>query len=363
LIIERYLLREIFYAFLGVTLLLLLIFVSGTLVRILAETAEGTYPADIVFSLFALKSVANLMLVLPLALFLAVLLALGRLYKDSEMTVLAACGVGPEKVVKSVALLSVFVSVLVAFLALYLAPLAEEHGHRLIDQAEASSELEGVAAGRFNQTEDGRHLLYVEDIAEGRQRLEEIFGYSRVVDGADNVVIAESANQYIDEDTGNRYLLLNNGYRYEGEPGTAQFRIVKFKEYGILLKEQPVVPSKRRRNAIPSSELLRSDSDGDMAELQWRISMPISALVLAMLAVPLARTTPRQGRYGRLFAGILLYIIYNNLMTVGRAWVGKGEVPPEVGIWWSHLLMLATAIWLLWRQNRMPGRKASEAGA
>jgi lipopolysaccharide export system permease protein len=363
LIIERYLLREIIYSFLGVTLLLLLIFFSGTLVRILAETAEGTYPADIVFALFGLKSVANLMLVLPLSFFLAVLLGLGRLYKDSEMTVLAACGVGPEKVLRAVAFLAGAISLIAAALALYLAPLAEEHGHQLIDRAEASSELKGIAAGRFNQTEDGRHLLYVEAVTDGGQRLEHIFGYSRNPEGPSDVVTAESARQYTDSDTGNRYLLLSNGYRYRGKPGSPEFEIVQFKEYGILLKEKPVIPSKRRRNAVPSGKLLDSGSNGDLAELQWRISVPISALVLGILAVPLARTTPRQGRYGRLFAGILLYIIYNNLMTVGRAWVGKGQVPPEIGIWWAHLLMLGIALFMFWKQNRMPGPKRVEASA
>lgn len=363
MIIERYLLREIIYSFLGVTLLLLLIFFSGTLVRILAETAEGTYPADIVFALFGLKSVANLMLVLPLSFFLAVLLGLGRLYKDSEMTVLAACGVGPEKVFRAVAFMAGGVSLVAGALALYLAPLAEEQGHRLIDRAEASSELKGIAAGRFNQTEDGRHLLYVEAISDNGRRLQGIFGYSRNSEGPSDVVTAENARQYIDRETGNRYLLLSNGYRYKGAPGGAQFEIVHFKEYGILLKEKPVIPSKRRRNAIPSKQLLGTSSDGDIAELQWRISVPLSAFILGILAVPLARTTPRQGRYGRLFAGILLYIIYNNLMTVGRAWVGKGQIAPEIGMWWSHLLMLGIALLLFWHQNRMSGPKRTGAAA
>lgn len=349
LIIHRYMLKEIGVTFLGVTLLLLLIFLSGTFVRILAEAADGDYPAKIVLSLFALKAVGNMVLVLPISLFLGVMLALGRLYKDSEMAAMTACAIGPDHVMRSVAEIAAFIAVIIAFLALYLGPWAEEQGHRLMDEAQARVEIEGIVPGRFNQSDSGDELIYATSSGKGEKELLGIFAH-QLKDGKLTVLTAKSAKTYTDEKTGHRYLMLRDGYRYEGTPGTSSYRIIHFAEHGLLLQTREVVASKRRRNAIPSATLARSDVGADMAELQWRIAAPISALLLALLAVPLSKTNPRAGRFGRLFVGIMLVVIYNNLLSVGRSALGKGEIGPWIGMWWVHLLF-AVLIFVLYRQQ------------
>ncbi len=360
LIIHRYLLKEIGWTFLGVTLLLLLIFLSGTFVRILAQAAEGDYPAGVVLSLFALKSVGNMVLVLPISLFLGVMLALGRLYKDSEMVAMTSCAIGPGHVLGSVAKLGLIVALMVATLTLFVSPLAEELSQRTLDEAQAKVEIEGIVPGRFTQSESGRELIYAAAAGPDEGELLGIFAHQRK-NGVLTLLTAKSAITYLDRQTGHRYLLLRDGYRYEGEVGTSEYRIIHFAEHGILLQTRDVVASKRRRNAMPSESLLASSEPTDIAELQWRIAMPISALLLALLAVPLSKTNPRQGRFGRLFVGIMVVVIYNNLLSVGRSAVAKGDVPPWIGMWWVHLLLAALVILLYRQQLRMGGRTRAAA--
>jgi lipopolysaccharide export system permease protein len=358
-IINRYLLREIGITFLGVTALLLMIFLSGTLVRILVQTLEGTYPATIMFALLGLKGASSLMIVIPIALFVAVLLALGRLYHDSEMAAMLACGIGPGQVMRSVWRVGLIVTVVVAWLALYFSPWAEEMSHRLLDEAAAKPEVEGISAGRFNLLNDGNYLIYVESLSANHRSLSQLFAHASH-QGQEYLVTAASAHELNDAQNGQRYLVLENGFRYEGQPGKSEFSVVQFKEHGLLLKERPIVPSHRRQSAVPTLKLLGSSQPSDQAELQWRLAVPISTLLLALLAVPLARTAPREGRYGRLVVGILLYIVYNNMLGVAKTALGKGEVPFWLGTWWVHLLLLSVLIAFVLSQRRLRGPRVKQ---
>lgn len=359
MIIQRYLLREIVATFAGVALLLSLIFLSGTFVRILSEAVAGTYPAAVVLQLFALKGVGNLVFILPLAFFLAILLALGRFYRDSEMTVLYACGIGPERIYRSVGALAVVVAALLAFLALYFAPWAEERSYRLLDEAGARSEIEGLAAGRFNQAGGNGFQVYVESISADRRELGKVFAQGEV-EGRQQLLTAARAYQRVEAD-GERYLVFGDGYRYEGLPGAPDFRVIEFREHGIRMVEREVVARDRPGHAISSLDLWRSGSPGALAELQWRIAVPLTTVLLGLLAVPLSRSSPREGRYGRLFAGILVYIVYNNLLSMARSSLAKGEVSPVVGLWWVHAIIIALLAFIVWRQQRLPGPRRGAA--
>jgi len=362
MILRRYLLREIGLNFLGVTLLFSLMFLSSTFIRLLTETLEGDYPAKILFTLFALKGVGNLVFILPLAFFLGVMLAFGRLYKDSEMVVFTACGVRPLQVLKSVALLAVAVALLVGGLALFFAPWSEEHSSQLLDEAGARNEIEGIIPGQFNQFDRSGPVIYAEGSDPARKELTGLFIQYHDRQG-DYQLTAERAYEKGNTEGGEHYLILLNGYRYEGRPGQPEYRIIQFQEHGILLRERAVVVSERPRYAIPTSTLLRSDAPSDVAELQWRLAMPISALLLGLLAVPLSKTSPRRGRFGGLFLGIMIYVVYNNLLTVARSALGKSEIPSGIGLWWVHGLLLLVLFLILWRQNRMAGPKSLAGGA
>lgn len=362
MILRRYLLREVGLNFLGVALLFTLMFLSSTFIRLLTETLEGDYPAKILFTLFALKGVGNLVFILPLAFFIGVMLAFGRLYKDSEMVVFTACGVRPQQVLAAVAIPAVAVALLVAFLALWFAPWSEEQSSQLLDQAGARTEVEGIIPGQFNQFDDSGPVIYAERAEPGSKTLGGVFVQFRE-QGRDMQLTAATACEQLDEKSGARYLILRDGYRYEGTPGQPEYRIIQFREHGILMQERAVVASTRPRYAIATMDLIRSGTSADMAELQWRLAMPISALLLGLLAAPLSKTSPRKGRFGGLFLGIMIYVVYNNLLTVARSSLGKGEIPASLGMWWVHGLLLLMLVLILWRQNRLPGPKAVAGGA
>jgi lipopolysaccharide export system permease protein len=361
MIIRRYILREVTLNFFGVALLLSVMFLSSTFVRLLTETLEGDYPAKILFTLFALKGVGNLVFIFPLAFFLGTMLALGRLYKDSEMVVLTACGVRPVQILKSVAIPAVVIALLVGYLALFFAPWAEDKSSQIMDEAGARTEIEGIVPGRFNQFDDTGPVVYVEGYDQKNKELTGVFVQFKDK-GRALQLTAEKAYEQTDKRSGARYIVLLDGYRYEGRPGQRDYRIIKFREHGIRIQERAVIASSRPRYAINTGTLLKSGEPGDMAELQWRLAMPISTILLGLLAVPLSKTSPRRGRFGGLFLGIMIYVVYNNLLTMMRSSLGGGEVPAIVGLWWVHALLLMLLVLIYWSQNRVRGPR-NRAGA
>lgn len=356
MIIQRYLLKETGLTFLGVTLLIMLILISATFVRILGDAIEGDYPVNIIFSLLGLKALSNLMMLIPLSFFLAVMMALGRLYRDSEMIAMTACGVRPMGVIRTVGALSLVVAGIAAGLSLYVAPYAEEVGHRVLDEARSRTDIGGLVPGRFNQLGEQDLLVYVEELDPERNVLKKVFVQVREGD-TQYLLTAAQAFQQIHPDSGDRYLILKDGYRYERTVQETDYRILRFEEHGLRLQERKAVVSSRRRRAIPTATLLASDSAEDNAELQWRVAAPISTVLLGLLGVLLSKSTPRQGRYGKLFFGILLYVIYYQFMFVARSAVVDEKISPVIGLWWVHLLFLALVVILIRGQKRLPGPK------
>jgi lipopolysaccharide export system permease protein len=334
-IIERYLLKDIIYTLAAVTLVLTVIYLGNRFIIYLTNAAVGGASPRLILTLLVLKSAGAMVVVIPMALFLAILFVFGRLYKDSEMTALTACGVSMGRIVRIVLFFSLAVAAGVAFISLYLKPWAEEQSYKIQDRIEADSEITGIAAGRFNESAQGDGVLYAEELAPGTKNMRNVFiQYQR--NGQRVVLSADRAYQKVDAATGDHYIVLVDGHRYEGTPGTARFRIIQFKEHALLLRPRQVVPSQRKRWALPTGQLWYSADPGDAAELQWRLSMPVSTLVLAMLAITLSRTTPRQGRFAKLFNAILAYVIYSNLLAVAQTWLEHGAIPPWLGLWWVH---------------------------
>jgi lipopolysaccharide export system permease protein len=355
LIVFRYIGREVLGTLLGVLLVLLLIFLSNLLARYLGEAASGEIPPDAIFALLALKIPSYLLLLLPLALYFGVLLGLGRLYRDSEMIALAACGYGIGRLLRSVAVLSLLVAALVAVLAFQVAPRASEWRYGLQDRIQAASDMSGVAAGRFTESDEGRRIFYVEEVSKDRSTMHNVFvgifgpgGGVRA--GEMGVLSAATGTQQLDARTGDRFIVLGPGYRYDGRPGSPEYKIVAFDKFAVRIEEKVRAGTEHKRDATPTWELWQSDDPRDGGELQWRISMPLSALLLGVLAVPLSRTTPREGRYGRLFRAVLVYVTYLNMMGVSRTWLEDGIIAPWLGMWWLHAVVLLAVLVLLLRQ-------------
>ncbi|MEO5702348.1 MAG: LPS export ABC transporter permease LptF [Gammaproteobacteria bacterium] len=358
-IINRYLIKEVLYTLLAVAPVLLLIFLSNRFVRYLADAASGKFPADIVLGLLGLKSISVFPLVLPLVFFLSIVLALGRLYKDSEMTALAACGIGPRQILRIILPAALGIAAIVAFLSLLAGPWAHSQSNQIKERAEKGMELSTIVAGRFKESSRGDHIFYAGKLSSDARLMNDVFIQSRRKHGKLNILSSENAAKYIDKKTGDQFLLMENGSRYEFNPEHNDYSITQYEKYFIRFQQEELIPIEDQREARPTAALLESGNIKDLAELQWRISMPVSTVVLGLLGVLLARTTPRQGRYAKLFIAILAYIIYNNMMGVARSWVSQGIVPPLLGMWWLHAIMLLVIAGLyVWQSGLWPQRRA-----
>lgn len=368
MIIDRYLAREVLQTFLAVLLVLLLIFMGRYFALYLADASAGEISGKIVFDMLFLRTITSLSVMIPFSLFVSVLLAFGRLYKDSEMTAMAACGIGPARVLSTVTLIAVLCSVLVTGLSLWGTPWAHEKALQVREQAQTGTAFESVAAGQFNKIGSGGQVFYVESLSKDRKQLQNVFIQSNTAEGQLDIFSARSGYQYVDEKSGVRYLVLVDGYRYQGLPGSVDFKIHQYEKSAVRLEELGVAPLRRTHWSIPSSDLWGSSKLSDQAELQWRYSMPLATVLLAVLAVLLSRTSPRQGRFAKLFIAILIFVAYYNSLGVAMSWVTRGVVSPVVGLWWVHVTMLVLVVILAirywgarWLWNRLFRREPAPA--
>jgi len=347
LIIRRYVAREVSQSMIAVLTVLLLIFVSNHFVRILGEVDTGSLQADVILEVLYLRILSAMSILLPLALFLAVLLAFGRLYKDNEAVAMEACGVSPRSGLHAVMGFSLVIALLVGILSLSIVPWSEERIYQIRDEQQVESALTGLVAGRFVEPRNSQGVIYVEQINSAGQAMQNIFIQGKTGEPSRQVIlVAESGEQELDHRSGDYFIILHNGHRYEGQPGSRDYRVIDFQRHAIRISEPPVVRSYRKRRAYRTASLMGTDDLADKAEFQWRLATPISTLLLAILAVPLSRTAPRQGKYAKLFVAILVYVVYSNLLTVAQTWVEQETIPASLGLWWVHL-GLAALIWSL----------------
>lgn len=348
-ILDRYIFREIAQSWLAVTAVLLAILLTNQFARVLGEVAKDKLPKDAIFQIIGLTALQYLTILVPIGLFLAVMLALGRLYRDSEMPAMMACRVGPLDVYRPLSWLLVPLSLAVGWLAMEVVPVALTEIERIGVEARRQADLASIEPGRFTTNNREGAVVYAEKVlAEGT--VENVFLQRATEDGIE-VVVAERGQQVASDDPDTRYFVLHDGRRYEGIPGTSRFRVMEFAEHGIPYRLPSAEEPELEPRAMRTAALLQSASAEAMAELHWRIGIPLATFVLAVLAVPLSRSQPRQGRYGRLAIGLLVFIIYFNLMSAGKAWLEQGSVAPAVGIWWVHALMLFAAFVMLGLQN------------
>lgn len=346
---DRYVFREVAWSWVAVTGVLLVILLSNQLARILGQAASNGFPREVVWSLIALSSFTNLTVLVPVGLLLAIMLALGRLYHESEMAAVRACGVGPERLYLPVAALAVVVATLACWLGFVAAPGARAEAENIRRMALRDAQFGQLDAGKFRSFARGSAVFYAERI-DSAGVLHNVFLQRHVGDRLE-IATAATAEHRIEEGGELHVLVLRDGYRYEGIPGRADFRRVRFGEHGIPVRMPDAAAAKDDRSTRPTRELLGSPDLADAAELQWRVSQPVMVLVLALLAVPLSSLRPRQGRYARVAFGLLFYFVYSNLLSASRVWVEKGQLDPRIGMWWVHVAVVVAALWLLNRQS------------
>ncbi len=355
-IIDRYISKELLLTWLAVTLVLMLILLSGTLVRLLGKAAEGVIPNDVVWSLLLFTGARYLILLIPLSLYLGVLLSFSRLYKDNEMAALGACGMGLKRLYRPLMIVVIPVSTLMMAFTLYLMPWVSQQAELLKLEVENRSEHAGLSAGRFNPLNKGEAIIFMQKKSDDGTQMHNIFLYQSNKDSKnqllDSIESADLAQRYKDE-KGRSFIMFEGGQVYEGEPGTSNFRITQYEKKGIYMPEQESVKKNSRKKSISTAELWDSDRIDYRAELHWRLSLPIGAFLLSVLALPLSYTTPRKGRYSKLALAILIYLIYSNLLGIGQSWVEKEVVPQWLGLWWVH--GFAIILILYWWLRRAGG--------
>ena len=273
MIIDRYIVREILYTLLAVLAVLLIIFISNRFIRYLAEVSGGAIDASVLFTIVGLKTLSALVIILPLGLFMAVLLAFSRLYKDSEMTALNACGVTMARIYRPVLLFAAAVAIVVALISFRAAPWAEERSYQIRDAQQARTALSGAAPGRFTQFSGAKGVFYFQRFAADGETMTGVFARQQRDEG-DIVLVADRGYARTGAD-GQQYLVFEHGHRYEGTPGAADFRIIEFREHTVRLEQREVRASSRKQRAADVSCWPRTRAV-DAAELQWRISMPLS---------------------------------------------------------------------------------------
>lgn len=354
MIIFRYLSKEILISTFAVCFSLLLIVLSLRFANLLAEATAGKYAVNVLFEMIGYRMPGFIPIILPLGFYIAVLLAYGRLYMESEMVVLFACGMSQRQLLAITMIPAFLIAFLVALFTIWIAPAGIRNYAQILDEQRNRSEFDALNAGRFQAISQGQTITYVDEITNDHKNLNDVFiardGASKT---SPTILLARHGEQIEHPEYGQRYLVLNDGYQYEGQPGTADFRITHFSSYGQYMP--PVVLSGDYANELDAktiAELWSSDDRASQAALQWRLSLPFMVFVIAILAIPFSKTNPRQGRYLKLLPAILVFVFYFVFLTSVREMIAQGKWPLFPGFWVVHGAFAALG-WLLFNWDRL----------
>ena len=350
-IITRYLTLEILKSSAATVLILYIILISNALGRVLSDIADGDIPQQALWPVLLSQSVYMFSLLLPIGFFFGIVFAFGRLYKDHEIVVMNACGIGYSHFYKPVLLILVPLFLLSAYSSIWLNAQAQRSAKNIVEREKNIQQFEQVKPGQFNQSKSGEHVFFMQSLSEDKRQLNNII-ISQT--NRDRMVLetAESGRYKIDEVSGDLFMVVGPGERYEGQTGEKDYTIIEFERHGILV-EKKARGSQQHISEFEKSplELWESPRLKDRVELQWRISIPVIVMVLALLAVPMSYIAPRQGRYGKVGYALLIYIAYFNLMAYTRAKLEADALPLALNFWWVHLLFISLTVGLLVKRN------------
>jgi len=350
--LERYLVLQVMWSWLVATPILLVLFLTLRVSKIMAQAAAGQIPVEFLWSLIWLKVPAYLGMVVPMTLFFAVLLAFGRLYQTSEVTAFRAGGIDIFEAARGVRWFSAVVAVLVLLLVLFVTPWAQTEINRIHDEINANANLVGLTAGRFKPISGpNERIFYAEEISVDQRELQGVFFYEALPPDRFRLITAKSGEMFPDKSGDGKWLVMQNGRQYSGRPGDADMEIVNFKEYGFLMNLSKTSSGEPKGRAIPLRDLWDSDRLQYQAELQWRLSLPIMTVLLVLLAVPLSSTSPRGGKYAGMIPGVLLYLLFSNLFNIAYGWIERGQIASWLGMSWIYGVILLLAFLLYWREG------------
>lgn len=353
MILTRYLYREIIQVALALLNILIVIYLSSRFIRFLVQATSGEVPGEFILRLLALKLLMVLGILLPLTFFLAVLITLGRMYVDQEMSVMAACGVGTPFVLQRVFVLALALALLTGGVTLVTTPWAEGRYAVMKEEIKRIAHVAGIVAGRFQEFNHGRGFFFIESMDDKSGVMHNVFVAYHRSDNRQVLLAAEQGGIEFHPEHGARYMVMRNGHRYEGIPGEAAMTLTRFERHSVRIDQEIHATQRENLKAMDVLTLWQSPRPEAQAELQMRLAAPLSILLLLPLAVLFSHTTPRQGRYARLFSAILLYFTYVNLLKVAQESVARGQLPAYLGLWWVHGIILIVFGIMLWRRRRV----------
>lgn len=356
MIVLRYLSREVLTTLSAISAILLIIIMSGRFTNYLKDAAQGGIDPSILLWIMWYRLPDFLYLILPLGLFLGILLAYGRMYLDSEMVILTSAGVSLRKIFAYTLVPTSIILVIVAWLCFSLGPAGINKFRELIEKQDSITEFNTLIPGHFqtydklNNTTLTNRVTYTETLSHDKRNLKNIFIAQTDINNttgktSSNLLLAKTGRIDVQPDN-SRYLILNDGYRYDGQAGQANYRVTHYKTYGILLP-QPEINIELKSNALTTEQLIKSDKFVDKVELYWRFSMLLLVPIITMLAVPLAKVNPRQGRFFKLIPAIFIYMLYLGLLIASRGQMDKEKLPIYV-FWIIHFIFFGLGLVLLY---------------
>ncbi len=358
MILFRYVIKGVFLSLLAVASVLLLIVLSNSLAHYLGKAASGALDPSVLFWILLYRIPASLEIILPLALFLSVMLTVGRMYMENEVTVLFATGTSEKKLAKWIMVPTVLVTLIVGLISFDLAPRGLRMANDIFAEQKSRSDLDQIVAGRFLEVRGGSGVVYSESVDEGQ--LDNVFFASVVSDGTPFILMAPYAEQQVIDNS--RYLVLKDGERYDVAPGEVGGQILQFKEHGILIPTPDIIESIGKLKTRSTSDLMASGQLEDLAMLQYRLSITLMVPIITLIAVALGRTNPRSGRYARLIPGILMFLLYLILISASKSAIEDEILPIWLGMWWIHLAFLGYAWWIFNANERlMKDNKSKQA--
>lgn len=348
MIFRRAVRREFANTAAGVFVALFSILVSTQLIRLLAQAAGGKLPSDAVIALLGFGALNYLPVLLSLTVFVSVLLTLSRAYRDSEMIIWFSSGLPLTAWVRPVLRFAAPIVLLVAVLSTVVSPWAQSQSETYRRRLETRNDVSSVAPGAFRESAGGERVFFVESLNPDSTEVRNVF-VSSVQSGRLGVMVAAFGHTRV-EPNGDRFLVLERGRRYEGAPGTTEYRVMEFERYALRIETRDPRAGEFATRALPFSELVAKPTASHLAEILWRVGQPLAALTLALLAIPLSFVNPRAGRANNLIFAILVFMLYNNLLSLCQAWVAQGRLGFGVGVWAVHCAMFLLMVLLFYRR-------------
>ena len=313
--------------------------------------AKGVLPNDAISTLLGFNMVKFLPMILSLSIFLAVLLTLSRWHRDSEMVVWFSAGLSIMQWIRPILAFALPVIAVITLLSILVMPWAIQKGESYRLQLKSRDELSSISPGVFKESSSGDRVFFIEGFDELGNVVKNIFVQTTQHQKTGVVVAAQGSRKK--ENNGDNFLVMEKGRRYESKPNSAEVSTTEFERYAVRLQTKEAAPEPSTRQAVPTQQLLQNADAGNNAELQWRMAIPISALILVLLAIPLSFVDPRAGRSLNVAFALLIYIIYNNMLSIFQAWVTQGRLSSLIGLWPVHMFFLSFAFYLFYRRNHL----------